>query len=65
MDAKGSVLAAPHQSLRYAAIPAVVVMPLFISHAEDLQKFSTDEAIATFCKALAKGVSSYLNGDGR
>jgi N-acetylmuramoyl-L-alanine amidase len=64
-DAKGSILAAPHQSLRYAAIPAVVVMPLFISHAEDLKKFSTDEAIATFCKSLAKGVASYLNGDGR
>jgi N-acetylmuramoyl-L-alanine amidase len=64
-DAKGSVLAAPHQSLRYAAVPAVVVIPLFISHAEDLKKYSTDEAVAAFCKALAKGVASYLNGDGR
>jgi N-acetylmuramoyl-L-alanine amidase len=64
-DPKGTVLAAPHESLRYSAIPAVVVTPLFISRIEDLQKFSTDEAIASFCKNLAQGVVLYLHGEGR
>jgi len=62
-DPKGSILAVPHQSLRYAAVPAVVVTPLFLSHPEDLKRYSDDAAIQAFCASLVKGLQTYLEGD--
>lgn len=64
-DPKGRVLAAPHVSLRYAALPSVVVIPVFLSHGDDMKKFSEDQAIDAFCKSLAQGVAAYVKGEGR
>ncbi len=63
-QAAGRILGAPHRSLRFMALPAVVVEPLFLSNKADLKKFDSQAAVDTFAKSLAQGVLDYLSDDG-
>ena len=58
--AAGRILCSPEQSLRNLTLPAVDVLPLFLSNASDLKKFSDSASIAAFSSKLVKGVSEYL-----
>ena len=61
----GRILAVPHQSLRYVALPAVVIEPLFITNPEDLQLYGTDAAIQAFAQKITQGLAAYLRGEGK
>ncbi len=58
--ATGRILCAPEQSLRNLTIPSVDVIPLFLTNASDLKKFSDSAAIDSFCSKAVKGVDEYL-----
>ena len=60
--ATGRILCSPEQSLRDLTVPAVDVIPLFLSHEADLKKYSDPAALASFCAKLAKGTAEYLRG---
>ncbi len=61
----GRILAVPHQSLRYIALPAVVIEPLFLTNPEDLELFGTDAAIQAFAQKITQGLGAYLRGEGK
>jgi N-acetylmuramoyl-L-alanine amidase len=58
--ASGRILCSPEQSLRNLTLPAVDVLPLFLTNTSDLKKFSDSASIAAFNAKLVRGVSEYL-----
>ncbi|GEM_PF-1146370 len=56
----GKVACLPHQNLRYLSKPAVVLVPLFLTSASDLKKFSDPAAVDAFADKVVRGVNSYL-----
>jgi N-acetylmuramoyl-L-alanine amidase len=59
-SSEGRVLASPHQSLRYLAIPSVVIEPLFLTSSQDLKTFLTDEGMQGFIGKTVKGLQAYF-----
>ncbi|MGH7739186.1 MAG: hypothetical protein ACREL1_03470, partial [bacterium] len=62
--AKGRIFCAPEQSLRNLTLPAVDLVPLFMTNAEDVKKFSQSAAMDSFCAQVVKAVSEYLGVPG-
>jgi N-acetylmuramoyl-L-alanine amidase len=58
--ATGRVICAPEQSLRDLTLPSVDMIPLFLTNASDLKKFSDPSAVDSFCSKVVKGVDEYL-----
>lgn len=55
----GHIYCLPHQSLRYVTLPAVVVVPMFLSSSSDLKKFSSSGEVDEFAQRVARGVAEF------
>jgi N-acetylmuramoyl-L-alanine amidase len=56
----GRIYCLPHQSLRYVNLPAVVVVPMFLTSSSDLKKFSSSGEIDDFAQRVARGVAEFV-----
>ncbi|HVZ81966.1 MAG TPA: N-acetylmuramoyl-L-alanine amidase [bacterium] len=56
----GHLYCLPHQSLRYLTLPSVVVVPMFLTSASDVKKFSASSEVDDFAQKVARGVAEYV-----
>jgi N-acetylmuramoyl-L-alanine amidase len=56
----GHLYCLPHQSLRFLTLPSVVVVPMFMTSASDLKKYSSTTDIDEFAQKVARGVAEFV-----